>query len=455
MLAMSRVTELKERVSGPVLTPQDPEFIEEVFAFNVAVAHQPEVVVGATNAEDVVEAVKWAARERMGVAVQATGHGATEPIVGGLLITTRRMQDIEIDSDARTARVGAGVKWRTLLQASVPHGLFGLNGSSSDVGIVGYTLGGGFPVLGRAHGFAADHVRSFEAVEADGLLRRIDAENDPELFSLMRGGKGNFAIVTSLSFNLLPIGDFYGGGIIYPGTDAAEVLTAFRNWWPTLPDASSPSISLLRPPDLEFVPEPLRGQFVVHLRFAHLGPADEAERLLAPMRAVSTPIMDMAGPMNYADIDMVHMDPPDPLPYEEVGALLQDFSEDAQAALLEVAGPGVDCPLLMIEIRPLGGALARKPETVDSVGGREAKVSLLAIGLMAPPVAALVPGYLRTLLEAMRPYGTGFTLVNFHGKPGDAADRARAWAPEIFERLRAAKASYDPANMFRYGHGIV
>ncbi|MCU1586506.1 MAG: mitomycin radical oxidase [Microbacteriaceae bacterium] len=455
MLATSRVTELKERVSGPVLIPLDPDFGEEVFAFNVAVAHQPDVVVGAANARDVVEAVKWAAAEGMGVAVQATGHGATEPIIGGLLITTRRMQDVEIDEEARTARVGAGVKWKTLLAASVPHGLFGLNGSSSDVGIVGYTLGGGFPVLGRAHGFAADHVRSFEAVDADGMLRHVDPENDPELFSLMRGGKGNFAIVTSLSFDLLPIGDFYGGGIIYPGTDAAEVLTAFRKWWPTLPDASSPSISLLRPPDLEFVPEPLRGQFVVHLRFAHLGPTDEAERLLAPMRAVSTPIMDMAGPMNYADIDMVHMDPPDPLPYEEVGALLQDFSEDAQAALLEVAGPGVDCPALMIELRPLGGALARKPETVDAVGGRDAKLSLLSIGLMAPPVAALVPGYLRALLEAMRPYGTGFTLVNFHGKPGDAADRARAWAPEIFDRLRAAKASYDPANMFRYGHGIV
>jgi hypothetical protein len=165
--------------------------------------------------------------------------------------------------------------------------------------------------------------------------------------------------------------------------------------------------------------------------------------------------MDMAGPMNYADIDMVHMDPPDPLPYEEVGALLRDFNEDAQSALLEIAGPDVDCPILMIELRPLGGALARKPETVDAVGGRDAKVSLLAIGLMAPPVAALVPGYMRALLEAMRPYSTGFTLVNFHGKPGDATDRARAWAPEIFERLRAAKASYDPANMFRYGHGIV
>lgn len=455
MPATLETGELAKRVSGPVLTSADSDFGDEVFAFNTAVTHHPDVVVGATSASDVAEAVKWASTQGMGVAVQATGHGAGEPITGGLLITTRRMQDVEVDPAARMARVGAGVKWKTLLAASVPHGLIGLSGSSTDVGIVGYTLGGGLAVLARAHGFAADHVRSFDIVGSDGELRHVDAENEPELFALLKGGKGNFAIVTSMSFDLLPIGDLYGGGIIYPGTDAAEVLTAFRGWWLTLPDASAPSIALLRLPDVEFVPEPLRGQFVVHLRFTHLGPADEAEALLAPMRSVSAPIMDTVGPMSYADIDMVHLETEDPLPYEETGALLREFDEQAQEALMTVAGSGAECPLAMVELRPLGGALARRPDMMDAVSGRDAGFSLLAVGLMEPPVAAVVPGYLRALMQAMQLFATGYTMVNFHGTPGDALDRARAWSAETFERLRSAKQSYDPANMFRYGHGII
>lgn len=446
--------ELKQLVEGPVFSPDDDGFADEVFAFNVATVHQPDIVVGAVNAGDVAAAVKWAVAQGTGVAVQATGHGATEAIIGGLMISTRRMQDLEVDVAACTATVGAGVKWGTLIEAAAPHGLMGLNGSSSDVGIVGYTLGGGFPVFGRAFGFAADHVRSFEVVGPDGALRHVDADTEPELFSLLKGGKGNFAIVTSMTFGLHESAGFYGGGIMYPGTDADQVLTAFREWVPTVPDDASLSIALLRLPDVEFVPEPLRGQFMVHLRFAFLGSAEEGERLLEPMRAVSTPVMDMVRPMTYPEIDMVHLDPQDPLPYEEAGGLLHDFNEETQAALLEVAGPGIDSPLLLIEVRVLGGALARRPELIDAINGRSAKFSLLTIGLLAPAVAALVPSHTRALFQALQPHLTGFTMVNFHGRPGDAMDRARAWDPETFDRLKAAKAKYDPSNTFRYGHGI-
>ena len=364
--------------------PDSPEFAEETFAFNVATVHRPDVVLGAANAQDVAAGVKWAAERRLPVAVQSTGHGADSAVDGGLLITTRRLQELQIDPVERTARVGAGVKWRSVLEASVPHGLIGLHGSSTDVGVVGYTVGGGLPVLGRAHGFAADHVRSMEVVTADGALRRIDAEAEAELFALMCGGKGNFGIVTALEFNLFPLGDFYGGGIIYPGADAAPILTAFREWLPTLPDDASPSISLLRLPDLEFVPPPLRGQFVVHLRFAFLGNREDGDALLAPMRAVSTPLMDTAGPMSYLDVDQIHMDPADPLPFTDGGALLTDFGEEAAADLLRLAGDGADCPLLLIEIRPLGGALSRGGVLPNAVSGRDAAFLLFLLGLKVP-----------------------------------------------------------------------
>lgn len=454
MISPVQVQALADSVSGPVTVPGDADYAGEGRAFNLAIQHSPDVILGATDADDVAAGIRWAAQLGVPVSVQATGHGASSAIDGGLLISTSRMQDVVVDPVERTAQVGAGVKWRDVLAASVPHGLIGLNGSSTDVGVVGYTLGGGLPVLGRAFGFASDLVRSFEIVTPDGVVRQVDAESAPELFAALRGGKGSFGIVTSLTFSLLPLDELYGGGIMYPGTDAAAVLAAFGRWLPTLPDAAAPSIALLRLPDLEFVPEPLRGQFVVHLRFAYVGGPLEGAELLAPMQEVSTPLMEMVGPMSYLDVDRVHMDPADALPYEDGGLLLHSFDEQAQQALLDLAGPEAQTPLLMVEVRPLGGNLARPPVGLDSVSGRDAAFSLIAIGLMVPPIAEMVPSAIKDLLSAMEPFATGGTMVNFHGRPGDEADRARAWTPETYARLTAAKATYDPTNMFRFGHGI-
>jgi len=454
MLVNDDIQALSTAVSGPVALPDSPGFEAETLAFNAATVHRPDVVLGAANAQDVAAGVKWAAEHRLPVAVQSTGHGADSVVDGGLLINTRRLQGLQIDPVERTARVGAGVKWRSVLEASVPFGLIGLHGSSTDVGVVGYTVGGGLPVLGRAHGFAADHVRSMEVVTPDGALRRIDAGAEAELFALMRGGKGNFGIVTELEFSLFPLGEFYGGGIIYPGADAALILAAFREWLPTLPDEASPSISLLRLPDMEFVPAPLRGQFVVHLRFAFLGTREDGDGLLAPMRAVSMPMMDTAGPMSYLDVDQIHMDPADPLPFTAGGALLNDLGGESLADLLKLTGEGSECPLLLVEIRPLGGALARPGAMPDAVSGRDAAFLLFLLGFKMPPFAEAVAASIRGVLAEMAPHSTGYTLVNFHGEPGDEGDRARAWSPAVYERMRAAKSSYDPGNLLRFGHTI-
>ncbi len=455
MIAESDVEVLRASVAGPVLTADERDYAAEAQCYNLATVHEPDVIVGATSAADVTATVAWAAERGLSLAVQATGHGATERMTDGVLINTQRMQEVQIDPERRMARVAAGVKWRALLGQSVPLGLAGLCGSSSDVGIVGYTLGGGLPILGRALGFAADRVRAIEVVTPDAQLRTVDAEHEPELFEVLRGGKGNFGVVTALEFELVPLPDFYGGGLMYPGGDAEEVLTAFRGWVAGLPDEACPSIALLRLPDAPFVPDPLRGQFVVHLRFALPGAKEEGDRLLAPMRAVSQVIMDSAGSLSYEHIDLVNLDPPEPLPYEEGGALLADFDETAQRALLQVAGPSADTPLIMVELRPLGGALARPTAGRDAVSGRDAGWSLLGIGVLAPPVAELVPGGIAALLDALRPWATGFTMVNFHGRPRDAADRARAWPAATYDHLKQAKRRYDPTNMMRFGHAVL
>jgi len=206
-------TELQLLVRGLVYAPGDASYESEAAAFNLATRHTPDLVLAAVNADDVVAAVKWASARNMSISVQSTGHGAANAITDGLLISTRYMLELSIDPEEQSARVGAGIRWRDVLRAAAPHGLTGLHGSTTDVGVVGYTLGGGLPLLGRKYGFASDHVLAFDLVTPDGELRRVDAVSEPRLFSLLRGGKGNFGIVTAMEFSLFPAGQLYAGGI--------------------------------------------------------------------------------------------------------------------------------------------------------------------------------------------------------------------------------------------------
>lgn len=455
IISPTALAELAHHITGPVLTAQDDGYERETTAYNLATEIHPDVVVGAADAEDVSAAVAWAAAHHVPIGVQATGHGADRPMHGGLLINTSRLQECTVDPDARTARVGAGVRWRTVLEAAVPHGLAGLNGSTTDVGVVGYTLGGGMPVLGRTFGFAADHARSFDVVTPDGAHRTVDAEHEPELFALLRGGKGNLGIVTGMEFELVPVDGLYGGGIFYPGADAGEVLTAWSGWCADLPESVSTSIALLRLPEMDIVPEPLRNQFVVHLRYACTAEEEEAARLLSPMRAVSHPVMDTVGPMSCRDVDAIHMDPPVPLPYLDAGRLLEDMGEATVEALLAQAGPDTDCPLLLIEIRLLGGALGRAPEgPADLVAGRQGAYLLNLVGLAVPPTVEEILQAITGLLEALDGHVSEKTLVNFQGVLGGEPGSAHAWTDEGHTRLVAAKAHYDPENLLRFQHAV-
>src|SRR5262249_46496333 len=166
-----------------------------------------------------------------------------------------------------TARVGAGVKWRPVIDAAAEHGLAPLNGSSSDVGVVGYTLGGGLGPMARTYGFAADHVLALGVGPAGGQIRRVDADHYPDLFWALRGGKGNFGIVTAIEFELVPVTRLYGGGIFFPGAAAPEVLHEFAHWSKQMPEEVTTSVALLRLPDFPFIPEPLRGKLSVHLPY--------------------------------------------------------------------------------------------------------------------------------------------------------------------------------------------
>ena len=449
------LVELRRSVAGPVLTAGDDGLAAEVAAWNVAVQHTPAVAVGATCSADVVAAVSWAVAHGLKVAVQATGHGPVRDAAGALMVTTHRMQGVFIDPGTRVARVQAGVQWATVMRAAAEYGLAGLCGSSSGVGVVGYTLGGGMGSLGRLHGFAADHVVAAEIVPADGRLRRVTADSDPELFWALRGGKGNFGIVTALEFELVPVPSLFGGGIFFAADDAPAVLHRFRQWAPTLPEEVGTSIAILRLPPLEELPPPLRGQPVVHLRFAYTGVDHaEAERLLSPMKAAGTILLGYVGPMRTDEMDGIHMDPVDPMPFWDKGMLLAELPEEAVEALLEAAGPQVDVPLIMVEIRLMGGALGRPAAVPNAVAGREGAFSMMVLGPGVPELAEVVPAVGKGVLAALMPWCARGVLTNFLGDVTGPDEVLNAWPTDAQQRLVAVKRAVDPAGVFPFGHAF-
>lgn len=446
--------DLRAQVRGTVLFADDPGFGAACQGFNLAVAHQPGLVVKPHGPEDVAAAIRYARRLQLEVHVQATGHGFGQSAAGGLLIRTGELNSVAIDPDRRRACVGAGALWADVIEAASPHGLAPLNGSSVTVGVVGYTLGGGMGPMGRTFGFAADHVQRIQLVTADGHIVDVDAESEPELFWGLRGGKCSVGIVTEIEFDLMPVPDVYGGAVFYPGDAAPAVLHAYGRWVQTLPDSTTASIALLRLPDLAEVPEPLRGRLSVHLRYVHVGDDAEGAALLAPMREACAPLVDLVDRMPYAQIGSVHQDPIDPMPAWDGSVLLHELPPEAIDALLGAAGPATDVPLIIAEIRHLGGAFARERGSANAVGGRGAAFSVGAIGPYPPPLQEAVEVAGMTLLSAMDPWATGGTQINFQGFAAKPDMVCRAWEPETLQRLRALKRAWDPEGRFRFGYSM-
>ncbi|RHW24853.1 FAD-binding oxidoreductase [Nocardioides immobilis] len=406
---------LARQLTGRVYDGAYAGAVAEAAGFNTAVSHQPAVVVAARTAQDVAAAVRHANDEGLPVAVQATGHGAVAPSVGSVLVSTKGMQGVAVDPVARRARVEAGVRWRSVIDAAVPHGLAPLSGSSSGVGVVGYTLGGGMGLLARRHGFAADHVRSVVLVTADGEIRTVTDRTDPELFWAVRGGQSRFGIATALEFDLVPVPAFFGGALFFTGPAVEEVLHAWATWAPTMPEDVTTSVALLRLPPIDDVPPPLRGVVSLAVRFAFLGSPAQGEALLAPLRRVAVPALDSVRPMSYAEVDSIHMDPPEPMPAVTRGGLLHSMPGELVDTLLGVAGPDVDVPLAVAEVRLMGGALGRSAPVPNAVTGRDGAFSLVAIAPAPPPLLAAAHDVTTRVVDALAPWSTGTSLANFAG----------------------------------------
>ncbi|WP_234386399.1 FAD-binding oxidoreductase [Streptomyces sp. ERV7] len=446
-----QVAALTAAVRGPVLLPGQDGHAEEGAGFNTLLEHRPALVVGATGAADVAAAVRFAAAHGLPVAVQATGHGAARAADGAVLVSTRRMTGLRIAPDRGTARIAAGVLWEQVIHEGAAHGLAPLNGSSPLVGAVSYALGGGLAVMARTFGYAADHIRGIDVVTADGVLRQVDEEREPELFWGLCGGKGNFGVVTSMEIGLMPVRRLYGGALTFDGAAAPAVLRGWLEWTALVPGEMTSSLALVRFPDDPALPAEVRGRFVVQVRIAFTGAAAEGARLVAPLRELGERVLDTVREMPYADVASIHGDPTEPYTYHERTMMLGELDRAAAGRLLAVAGPDSGCPLGLVELRHLGGALRRPVRHDNAVGNRDARYCLLTVA-PGPRPAGQGPDDL--LLDRLAPWATGGKYLNFlDSSAGDDHVRA-AFTPEAYTRLAALKARYDPANVFRVNHNI-
>jgi FAD/FMN-containing dehydrogenase len=384
------------------------------------------------------------------IAFNAGGHNAG-PIDWGrdtLLLKTGRMQGIEIDAGARRARVEAGVLAKPLAAAAGKHGLAYLAGTSPDVGVLGYVLGGGLSWMVRQYGLACNSIVAAEVVTADGRRLRVDRDVEPELFWALRGGGGNVAAVTAIELELFPVPEIYAGALFWPIERAAEILHAWRDWIGTVPETCESLGRMLQLPDVPFLPEPVRGRSFVLVEAAFIGSADDGAALLQPLRDLG-PEMDTVALMPTSELSLVNMDPDFPLPYSGEGILLTDLPPAGIDRLVEAF---VGSPLLHVEVRHLGGAAARRSPGHGVLDAIDQPFVAFTFGLTPDADAlAAVEHHVRSVLGALGPWDSGRRYLNF---AESRIDPRSIFPSESYDRLVAAKARYDPTGLFLANHAI-
>jgi FAD/FMN-containing dehydrogenase len=437
-----------------ILTAGDAGWDEARRAWNLTADQQPAAIARPASALDVVAAVGYARRHGLRVAAQGTGHNAPPlgSLSGTVLIKTEAMRQVTIDLGRMTARAQAGALSQDATHAAADHGLAWLPGTSSDVGIVGYTLGGGMSWLGRKYGLAASNVEAFEAVTADGRLVRADAAHESDLFWALRGGGGSFAVVTAVELRLFPVAAACAGLLWWPIDAAPDVLQAWRELTASgLPDEFTTMARLMRIPDLPQIPEPIRGRSFVVVDALHLGGPAEADQILAPLRALR-PDTDTVHVMPVREIGHLHMDPEQPTPGVGDCLLLDSLPVAAVDQLLRVVGPGADNPPNMVELRHIGGEMRRARPGNGALAAIDADYALICGSAAASPEsAAAVLDSVRTIQASMTEWAARQAYLNFtETRP----DPASFWDPEAYARLRQIKAAVDPQDLIQSNHPV-
>lgn len=444
--------QLREATTGQVVTADDGAYDDVRSAWNLSYQHAPAVVVVAETTEDVVAAVRHARSQGLRIAVQTTGHGVGRLAdAGALLIDLSKLVDVRIDPEARTATVAGGTTWRPVLEAASAVGLAPLLGSTPDVGVVGYTLGGGLGWLARAHGMGREMLRAAELVTPDGDVVEVSESSNPELLWALRGGgTSGLGIVTSMTVDLVPVSMVYGGNLLYPAEMAPEVMARYAEWVQDLPDAMTSSVVLMNFPPFEEVPEPIRGRSFAIVRGCHSGSLEEGQALVDEWRAWAVPALDMFGPMPFAAVETISNDPVDPVAAAVTTEWLTELSSDVIDVLRRATYPTAGPPLLAFsEVRHVGGAAGRG---VGAAFGGTTDLLLEVVAITPTPEAGVAAkALLEQLHRQLAPATTGGTYLNFTEGEEKQSRSASGFEADALERLRAVKAEIDPADVMSHG----
>ncbi len=444
---------LAERLDGSLVRSGDTGWDEVRIGWHLDVDQRPTAVVVAGSERDVVEVVTAARDAGLRVAAQSTGHnaGPLGDLDGTILLRLHGLRDVQVDPGRASARAAAGAQWADVVAAATPHGLAALAGSSHDVGVAGYTLGGGVSWLGRSHGLAANSVTAIEVVTADGATRRVDADTEPDLFWALRGGGGSFGIVTALEMRLYEVSEVYAGVLFFPIARARQVMETWRQWTADAPETITSVSRILRFPLLPDLPAFLSGQSYVVVEAVCQMPADFADEILEPLRELD-PAIDTFAPTSMPALLQLHMDPPGPVPGRGDGTLLGPITAETIDAVIAAAGPEVDSPLLSLELRHLGGMLAKGRMPGGAVSGFDADFALFAVGITpVPEIVPVVEDAVTAVLDAVGPWATGGSYLNFSERPrsGDSL-----FGAETHARLREVKRAYDVGDVIRSNHPV-
>jgi len=440
---------------GAVHLPGDDGYDAARLPWNLAVDQRPAAVALPCTVSEVQSIVRAAADAGLRVAPQSTGHNAGPLVAQGLddvvVVRTERMRGVTIDAARRVARVEGGALWLDATERAADHGLAALHGTSPNVGIAGYSLGGGIGWYARKLGLATNSVRAVELVTADGEHVRADANENRELFWALRGGGGNFGVVTALEFRLYPIEAAYAGMLVWDRDHAERVLRRWADWAPEAPDSVTTAFRFLDLPALPDIPEPLRGRSLVAIDGAVLACDAEARSIIGSLRGLG-PEMDTFARVPARSLVRLHLDPESPTPGVSDSMLLAGLTDETVNTLLEQVGPGSTSSLLVTELRQLGGTLRRAPEGHGALPTVDAAYLAFAGATAATPELAM-QGQLdaHQLMASLQPWSAGRRYLNLAENTSEAKS---AFDELTWLRLKGIRSAYDPNDRFLANHRI-
>jgi hypothetical protein len=449
-LSSLSIPQLRAEFDGRVIAPGDPGYDEARTVVMGGIDRRPAVIIRPADAGEVARVVSLARETGLELAVRSGGHSSAGHSVteGGIVLDLTNLQALEIDAERRTAWAQTGLTAGAYTTAAAAHGLATGFGDTASVGIGGITLGGGAGYLSRKHGLTIDDLLAAEIVTADGQLRRVDADHEPDLFWAIRGGGGNFGVATRFRFRLHELPAAYGGILILPAT--AEAVHRFIAEAHAAPEELSSIVNVMFAPPMPYIPPEHHGKLVIMALMCYAGPADAAERALAPFRALTTPLSDMLRPISYPE-----MYPPMPADYHPTAAARNLFADDVDQAAAETIIEQLrrsDAPMRVVQLRVLGGAISRVSADATAYAHRDRKIMInVAAFYTGPEDKPVREAWVNELAAVLRRGDAAY--VNFVGDEGEAGVRA-AYPASTWDRLAGIKRRYDPTNLFRLNQNV-